>query len=66
MWINALILMKSFFFFFLSLSLVCDNMERYNSASPFLCMDLTYITVLLKEGFGFRDNTVLQVRKKPS
>lgn len=38
-------------------------MERYNSASPFLCMDLAYITALLKEGFGFRDNTVLQVRK---
>ncbi|NXP73360.1 ENTP5 diphosphohydrolase, partial [Ramphastos sulfuratus] len=43
---------------------VCDNMERYNSASPFLCMDLTYITALLKEGFGFRDNTVLQLTKK--
>lgn len=38
-------------------------MERYNSASPFLCMDLTYITALLKEGFGFRDNTILKVRK---
>ncbi|NXH46321.1 ENTP5 diphosphohydrolase, partial [Dicaeum eximium] len=43
---------------------VCDNMERYNSASPFLCMDLTYITALLKEGFGFRDNTVLKLTKK--
>ncbi|KAM9653244.1 nucleoside diphosphate phosphatase ENTPD5 isoform 3-T10 [Morphnus guianensis] len=43
---------------------VCDNMERYNSASPFLCMDLTYITALLKEGFGFRDNTLLQLTKK--
>ncbi|NXO72074.1 ENTP5 diphosphohydrolase, partial [Phainopepla nitens] len=43
---------------------VCDHMERYNSASPFLCMDLTYITALLKEGFGFRDNTVLQLTKK--
>lgn len=51
----------SFFSFFPSL--VCDNMERYNSASPFLCMDLAYITALLKEGFGFRDNTVLKVRK---
>jgi len=38
-------------------------MQRYNSASPFLCMDLAYITALLKEGFGFRDNTLLQVRK---
>ncbi|NXY46296.1 ENTP5 diphosphohydrolase, partial [Ceuthmochares aereus] len=43
---------------------VCDNMERYKSASPFLCMDLTYITALLKEGFGFRDNTLLQLTKK--
>ncbi|NXX78654.1 ENTP5 diphosphohydrolase, partial [Urocolius indicus] len=43
---------------------VCDNMERYNSASPFLCMDLAYITALLKEGFGFRDNTLLQLTKK--
>ncbi|NXP88934.1 ENTP5 diphosphohydrolase, partial [Passerina amoena] len=43
---------------------VCDNIERYNSASPFLCMDLTYITALLKEGFGFRDNTVLKLTKK--
>ncbi|XP_062434097.1 nucleoside diphosphate phosphatase ENTPD5 isoform X2 [Rhea pennata] len=43
---------------------VCDNMERYNSASPFLCMDLTYITALLKEGFGFRDSTLLQLTKK--
>uniref|UniRef100_A0A674GLS3 nucleoside diphosphate phosphatase n=1 Tax=Taeniopygia guttata TaxID=59729 RepID=A0A674GLS3_TAEGU len=43
---------------------VCDNMERYNSASPFLCMDLTYITALLKEGFGFRDNTILKLTKK--
>lgn len=50
--------------FFLFPSLVCDNMERYNSASPFLCMDLTYITALLKEGFGFTDNTLLQVRKR--
>ncbi|NWS69699.1 ENTP5 diphosphohydrolase, partial [Crotophaga sulcirostris] len=43
---------------------VCDNMERYRSASPFLCMDLTYITALLKEGFGFRDSTLLQLTKK--
>ncbi|XP_074852906.1 nucleoside diphosphate phosphatase ENTPD5 isoform X1 [Carettochelys insculpta] len=43
---------------------VCDNLDRYTSASPFLCMDLTYITVLLKEGFGFEDNTLLQLAKK--
>ncbi|XP_054828459.1 nucleoside diphosphate phosphatase ENTPD5 isoform X2 [Eublepharis macularius] len=43
---------------------VCDNLERYSSASPFLCMDLSYITALLKEGFGFRDSTILQLAKK--
>ncbi|NWU98318.1 ENTP5 diphosphohydrolase, partial [Upupa epops] len=43
---------------------VCDNMERYNTASPFLCMDLTYIAALLKEGFGFGDNTLLKLTKK--
>ncbi|XP_060118227.1 nucleoside diphosphate phosphatase ENTPD5 isoform X2 [Heteronotia binoei] len=43
---------------------VCDNLERYSSASPFLCMDLCYITALLKEGFGFGDSTILQLAKK--
>ncbi|XP_075783009.1 nucleoside diphosphate phosphatase ENTPD5 isoform X2 [Pelodiscus sinensis] len=43
---------------------VCDNLDRYTSASPFLCMDLSYITALLKEGFGFGDNTLLQLTKK--
>lgn len=36
-------------------------MTKYRPISPFLCMDMTYITVLLKEGFGFKDSTVLQV-----
>lgn len=36
-------------------------MTKYRPISPFLCMDMTYIVVLLKEGFGFKDNTVLQV-----
>eukprot|EP00074_Homo_sapiens_P098295 XP_016877306.1 ectonucleoside triphosphate diphosphohydrolase 5 isoform X4 [Homo sapiens] len=39
---------------------VCDNLENFTSGSPFLCMDLSYITALLKDGFGFADSTVLQ------
>lgn len=46
----------------LSLS-VCNNLEKFTSGSPFLCMDLSYITALLKDGFGFADSTVLQVRE---
>lgn len=41
---------------------VCNNLEAFSSESPFLCMDLSYITALLKDGFGFADSTVLQVR----
>uniref|UniRef100_A0A3Q2XCS0 nucleoside diphosphate phosphatase n=1 Tax=Hippocampus comes TaxID=109280 RepID=A0A3Q2XCS0_HIPCM len=43
---------------------VCNKMTQYRAISPFLCMDMTYITCLLKEGFGFKDNTVLQLAKK--
>lgn len=43
---------------------VCNKMTKYRAISPFLCMDMTYITCLLKEGFGFKDSTVLQVRKR--
>uniref|UniRef100_A0A8C9S187 nucleoside diphosphate phosphatase n=1 Tax=Scleropages formosus TaxID=113540 RepID=A0A8C9S187_SCLFO len=43
---------------------VCNKMTKYRPISPFLCMDMTYITCLLKEGFGFKDNTVLQLTKK--
>ncbi|KAL4613151.1 ectonucleoside triphosphate diphosphohydrolase 5 [Arapaima gigas] len=45
---------------------VCNKMTKYRPISPFLCMDMTYITCLLKEGFGFKDNTVLQLTKKIS
>ncbi|XP_059505012.1 ectonucleoside triphosphate diphosphohydrolase 5 isoform X2 [Stegostoma tigrinum] len=43
---------------------VCENFSKATKGSPFLCMDLTYITALLKEGFGFHDNTELQLTKK--
>ncbi|KAM4690543.1 nucleoside diphosphate phosphatase ENTPD5 [Rhinophrynus dorsalis] len=43
---------------------VCDNMDQFSSHTPFLCMDLTYITALLLEGFGFDDKTTLQLTKK--
>ncbi|XP_063804403.1 nucleoside diphosphate phosphatase ENTPD5 [Pseudophryne corroboree] len=43
---------------------VCDHMESFSSLSPFLCMDLTYITALLREGFGFEERTTLQLTKK--
>uniref|UniRef100_A0A8D0KM38 nucleoside diphosphate phosphatase n=1 Tax=Sus scrofa TaxID=9823 RepID=A0A8D0KM38_PIG len=41
---------------------VCDNLENFTSGSPFLCMDLSYITALLKDGFGFAGSTILQVQ----
>ncbi|XP_040268273.1 ectonucleoside triphosphate diphosphohydrolase 5 isoform X3 [Bufo bufo] len=43
---------------------VCDHMDRFASQSPFLCMDLTYITALLRDGFGFEEDTTLQLTKK--
>ncbi|XP_018429827.1 PREDICTED: ectonucleoside triphosphate diphosphohydrolase 5 [Nanorana parkeri] len=43
---------------------VCDHMTSDSSHSHFLCMDLTFITALLREGFGFEDGTVLQLTKK--
>ncbi|OCT68140.1 ectonucleoside triphosphate diphosphohydrolase 5 [Xenopus laevis] len=43
---------------------VCEHTELSSTHSPFLCMDLTFITALLKEGFGFEDTTSLQFTKK--
>ncbi|KAI8487694.1 Ectonucleoside triphosphate diphosphohydrolase 5 [Branchiostoma belcheri] len=31
---------------------------------PFMCMDLCYISALLQEGYGFKPNNVLMLRKK--
>lgn len=43
-------------------ALVCSKTTRHPPVFPFLCMDMTYITCLLKDGFGFKEDTVLQVR----
>uniref|UniRef100_A0A8C7WM26 nucleoside diphosphate phosphatase n=1 Tax=Oryzias sinensis TaxID=183150 RepID=A0A8C7WM26_9TELE len=43
---------------------VCSDMIKNPPASPFLCMDLTYITCLLKDGFGFKESAALQLTKK--
>ncbi|XP_043929563.1 ectonucleoside triphosphate diphosphohydrolase 5-like [Protopterus annectens] len=43
---------------------VCNNLTNYKRASPFLCMDLSYITALLKEGFGFHEDSIIRLSKK--
>ncbi|KAF7656605.1 hypothetical protein LDENG_00037870 [Lucifuga dentata] len=43
---------------------VCSKMAKEQPVSPFLCMDMTYIVCLLKDGFGFKENTMLQLTKK--
>ncbi|MCJ8743738.1 hypothetical protein PDJAM_G00097750 [Pangasius djambal] len=43
---------------------VCNKVSMYNPDYPFLCMDLTYITCLLKSGYGFEEETVLELTKK--
>lgn len=40
---------------------VCRTAETQPQGNPFLCMDLTYISLLLQE-FGFPENKVLKVR----
>lgn len=46
-----------------SFSLVCKTMEISPGSSPFLCMDLTYITFLLQE-LGFPKSQVFKVMRK--
>ncbi|KAG1941765.1 ectonucleoside triphosphate diphosphohydrolase 5 [Pimephales promelas] len=43
---------------------VCNRAPKRSQPNEFLCMDLTYITCLLKDGFGFKESTVLQLTKK--
>lgn len=43
---------------------ICNKASESSLRRPFLCLDLTYITCLLKDGFGFKDNTELQLTKK--
>ncbi|XP_048840857.1 ectonucleoside triphosphate diphosphohydrolase 5-like isoform X2 [Brienomyrus brachyistius] len=43
---------------------VCSDKSKDHYAKPFECMDLTYITALLTEGFGFQDSVGLQLTKK--
>lgn len=45
----------------LSFSIVCRTAETRPQSSPFMCMDLTYISLLLQE-FGFPESKVLKVR----
>jgi len=46
-----------------SFSVVCKTMEISPGSSPFLCMDLTYITFLLQE-LGFPKSQVFKVVHK--
>ena len=34
---------------------------RPTASEPFLCLDLSYITALLREGFGYSESTKLYV-----
>uniref|UniRef100_H3CZH6 nucleoside diphosphate phosphatase n=1 Tax=Tetraodon nigroviridis TaxID=99883 RepID=H3CZH6_TETNG len=43
---------------------VCSKTTKHPPVLPFLCMDMTYVTCLLKDGFGFKESTVLQLSKK--
>ncbi|XP_054841463.1 ectonucleoside triphosphate diphosphohydrolase 6 isoform X2 [Eublepharis macularius] len=41
----------------------CDNMEAHQGDHPFLCMDLTYVSLLLQE-LGFPKNHILKLVRK--
>ncbi|XP_061611022.1 ectonucleoside triphosphate diphosphohydrolase 5-like isoform X2 [Phyllopteryx taeniolatus] len=44
---------------------VCkETSEAVFSVNPFLCLDLTYISCLLTDGLGFRDDAPLRLSKK--
>uniref|UniRef100_A0AAV2KD19 nucleoside diphosphate phosphatase n=1 Tax=Knipowitschia caucasica TaxID=637954 RepID=A0AAV2KD19_KNICA len=43
---------------------ICNKTSQSHCSSPFLCLDLTYITALLRDGFGFKDSAKLQLTKK--
>ncbi|XP_077408914.1 ectonucleoside triphosphate diphosphohydrolase 5 [Vanacampus margaritifer] len=46
---------------------VCKETRKDDfPVSPFLCLDLTYISCLLSDGLRFKDNTALQLCKKVS
>ncbi|XP_023587145.1 ectonucleoside triphosphate diphosphohydrolase 6 isoform X2 [Trichechus manatus latirostris] len=42
---------------------VCRTMETHTQTNPFVCMDLTYVSLLLQE-FGFPGNKVLKLTRK--
>ncbi|XP_007952375.1 ectonucleoside triphosphate diphosphohydrolase 6 [Orycteropus afer afer] len=42
---------------------VCSTVETHTQSSPFVCMDLTYISLLLQE-LGFPRNKVLKLTRK--
>ncbi|XP_072296212.1 ectonucleoside triphosphate diphosphohydrolase 5 [Eucyclogobius newberryi] len=45
---------------------ICNQTSRAPPSGPFLCLDLTYITALLKDGLGFKESAALQLTKKVS
>jgi len=50
----------SLFYYVISYFLECANKD-YNELRPFKCLDLTYISVLLEQGFGLPLDTSVSV-----